>query len=188
MMKKTLYILPMALWLVGCSEKQQQETTDDTLITERVEQKKPQGIRLMDPLDNSQSTTWHGRRYDMRVVRGLRDSSIVVTCDDGLRYYDNAVTVTAAREGSEYFRHRFVIEDFASGLTADQREHSILLGMVFNRPTDDGMIFTAAVGTEESEAQVIFAVTVAPDGSFRCETGDVFDEDEISRIDDPLGI
>ena len=183
-MKKSIIMAIIGLTLTAC-HKEQKSSLDDKIITERREVTVDNSIHHLNPLDESDTLSWAGHHYQYRVVREPGDSSSVVVCEDNLRYLDNSISISIARDGADFFQYRFTKADFTSSLSKLYREHGILLNTYFDKAGDKGLVFKLIIGSEEAESQAIFDIFVGSDGSYRFEPGDLFDEEDIDRIEDP---
>lgn len=172
------------LALAACHKEQPKE--DREIITERPETQVDNSIHSLAPLDDSDTCSYKKHHYQFRIVREVLDSAHVVISEDDLRYLDNAITLTVSRDGAPFLTRRLTKTAFDSDLTKQTRERGILLSLLFDRVIPEGLVFKAYVGSEDvAETQVIFRVIVTHAGGFRYEQGDVFDEEDIQRIDDP---
>lgn len=184
-MKHLIYICGALLALTACHKEAPKEGRE--IITERPEQHVDNSIHSLQRLDVSDTAHYGRHRYQYRIVREVLDSSHVVVDDEGLRYLDNAVSLSVSCDGREILQRRITKSTFGDDLYKGPREHGILLNVQLDKAAPEGLIFNAILGSDElEETQVIFRLIVSPSGGFRYEIGDVFDEDDIQRIDDPL--
>lgn len=139
-------------------------------------------VHRMPNLSCRDSMRVYGHPYSYSIDRIASDSLGVIRVDDYTRCAENSVLLTVSREGREYFRHRFTKRDFR--MSDENRQHCVFEGMAYNTFNDDGVIFSATVGDGETgDVRFMYNVVVAPDGSFRTEQADLFDDEDITHFD-----
>lgn len=84
--------------------------------------------------------------YDIH-TEAYVDSSSVATCLYG-EYYDNQVTLSISREGSNVFNHTFSKADFHGAYDASS---SVLVGMTCKEVKDGQFVFAVEVGDPDND-------------------------------------
>ena len=133
--------------LIACAEKK----TSTVIITKKpVEQPKPKETQRTGDYEQALDVAWVGNTYKVVVSRNADESLPVVDDGNGVKYYDNKVTVKVVRQdGSEFFNHVYSKNEFSRWVENSYLENSVLLGVVFDRAEGDDLYFVASVGTPD---------------------------------------
>ena len=183
-------ILSISLWLMllmltSCFSRSQQKDPDNYVV----ESIQPDVISTeIHQLQTIQATTqaeFKGKTYDMTVVRRADSTLPVVTDVQGLKYYDNTITLEVKTGGREFAHKIFNKNTFASYLEADFLKHAILEGLVFDKVTENGLQFAASVSYPESDLYVPFNITLLPNGNLSIDKADLMEDYEPEPEQDP---
>ena len=165
------------LTATSCGKKKQ----TDTIITKKQVEKKVEATpQTTGDYDQSREVEWAGGVYQVAVSRTSDESLPVVDDGTGIKYYDNRINVKVTRQdGSEFFNRTFTKNDFAHLVEKEYREHSVLLGVVFDKADGDNLLFAASIGSPDrlSDEYVPMIVTLSRTGSVSMKKGALLDED-----------
>lgn len=178
-MKRYIYII-LALFLLALASCNTRTKKDpDNYVVESIQEEVvSKEIHQLQTIEASSEAEFKGRTYNMKVVRRADSTLPVVTDVQGLKYYDNTITLEVSTGGKLFANKIFNKNTFASYLEADFLKHSILEGLVFDKVTDDGLMFAASVSYPESDLYVPFHVLVLPNGNLSIDKADLMDDYE----------
>jgi len=179
-MKRSLYIILCLslIVLTSCNGRSTKKDPDNYVVESIQEDEISSEIHELQTISASAQADFKGRTYDMKVVRRPDSTLPVVTDVQGQKYYDNTITLEVSTGGKLFANKIFNKNTFASYLEADFLKHSILEGLVFDKVTDDGLMFAASVSYPESDLYVPFHVLVLPNGSLSIDKADLMDDYE----------
>ena len=179
-MKKSIYIVLCLslLTLVSCNNRSKQKDPDNYVVESIQEEVVSTEIHQLQTISASSQADFKGRTYDMKVVRRADSTLPIVTDVQGVKYYDNTITLEVSTGGRLFANKIFNKNTFASYLEADFLQHSILEGLVFDKVTDDGLMFAASVSYPESDLYVPFHVLILPNGTLSIDKADLMDDYE----------
>ena len=178
-MKTTRYILfcLMTLMLASCNNSKQKDP--DNYVVESIKPDEiSDEIHLLQTIEATAQAEFKGKVYNMKVVRRADNTLPVVTDEQGLKYYDNTITLEVTTDGKQFAHKLFNKNTFASYLEADFLKHSILEGLVFDKVNDHGLQFAASVSYPESDLYVPFNITLLPNGNLSIEKADLMEDYE----------
>ncbi len=184
-MKTTLLLALAAITLTFTSCRQGKSSQDNTNeILYSLESESPDGLQRMKSMDIEDDVTWRGKSFHYMIHRMPCDSLPTVTDDLGDCYVDNVITLSIRREeGGQFLEKRFTKQSFSSVIEEGFLEHSILEGLVFDKETEQGLVFGASVSYPQSDLFIPVVITIAPNGSmtFRKEVSleENYTEEEI---------
>lgn len=152
---KTNKIIPF-LWLLSAAAlllplttacESKPKTTD--IIARKPVKATPLPVQKMGDYVQKRTVEWLGANYEVRVERKA-DSEMPLALDEqGNKYYDNRITLSIQRpDGTEFFRHTFTKESFASYVD-EANMKGALLGIVFDRAEGASLWFAASVGSPD---------------------------------------
>lgn len=176
-------LLAMSLSSCGSKEVQEQdvESTEKEMIIQERNAKKAV-LRLGD-YEHVDSISQNGHCYEYKITREADDSLGIVVDAEGFRSLDNYITLDIKRDGAPMFSKRFTRRAFKIGISDQEFSQYVLMNMVFDRITTSGLQFIVSVGAGSSDDMFVqYALTVGADGSTNIEPHEMFDEDEITRI------
>lgn len=179
MKRQTIVILCIVLTaMASCHSRTTQKDPDNYVVESIKEEVVSNEIHQLQTIKASSQAEFRGNAYDMTVVR-MADSTLPVVTDvQGLKYYDNTITLEITTKGRLFANKVFNKSTFASYLEADFLQHSILEGLVFDKVTDDGLMFAASVSYPESDLYVPFHVLVLPNGNLSIDKADLMEDYE----------
>ena len=179
-MKRSLYIIfcLFLLALISCNGRNTKKDPDNYLVESIQKDVVSTAIQELQTISASSQADFKGRTYDMKVVRRPDSTLPIVTDVQGVKYYDNTITLEVSTGGSLFVNKIINKNTFASYLEADFLNNSILEGLVFDKVTDDGLMFAASVSYPESDLYVPFHVLVLPNGSLSIDKADLMDDYE----------
>ncbi len=155
---KVFMVCCLVLTLMACSEKKK----SDDIITERVEQPKPQEPVRLQSYSDSKEVGWIGRTYRIAIDRHPSDSLPMVSDETGQKFVDNVIALVVSREdGSVFYRHQFTKKDFNSYLDDDYRKTGILEGLVYDKVDGDWLEFAASVCHPQTDEYIPLIVRLS---------------------------
>ncbi|MBO7115571.1 MAG: DUF4738 domain-containing protein [Prevotella sp.] len=155
---KVFMVCCLVLTLMACSEKKK----SDDIITERVEQPKPQEPVRLQSYSDSKEVGWIGRTYRIAIDRHPSDSLPMVSDETGQKFVDNVIALVVSREdGSVFYRHQFTKKDFNSYLDDDYRKTGILEGLVYDKVEGDWLEFAASVCHPQTDEYIPLIVRLS---------------------------
>ena len=178
-MKRHINIILCLLLVVSASCRQRTQKDPDNYVVESIKEEVVSNeIHQLQTISSSSSADFKGRTYTMNVVRKADGTLPIVTDVQGLKYYDNTITLEITTDGRLFVNKIFNKNTFASYLEPDFIQHAILEGLVFDKVTDYGLMFAASVSYPESDLYVPFHVTVLPNGTLSIDKADLMDDYE----------
>jgi len=187
-MKHILYLsLTLLLVLTSCGKKKADIIDADAQRAQLVKQENEQKREIIrfNPTQYTDSIKGSAHRYAYTIQRNPADSAQLIVDSEGYRAYDNTITLTVKRDGAQIFSRRFSRAAFKIGIGDEEFSHYVLMNMVYGRMTDNGPQFIVSLGEASNDDMFIqYALTVASDGSTNIVRHEIFEEDEISRVDD----
>lgn len=180
------FILPaIALALfASCNNKPKTETVDPELIEfEQEKEQKSQIIKLGD-YSISEDAQGEGHNYHYSITRQSLDSLGVVTNEDGYQAYDNKLSISVTRDGGLLYSSNLTRAQFRPYMSAEDYNQYILMNAVFDRIAGSDVCFIVSLGdaADGGELFVQFALTVHADGTSSIAPREMYDEDEIDRV------
>lgn len=179
-MKRQLYLCICLLGVIvtSCQSRSTKKDPDNYVVESIQPDVISKEIQQLQTIDATANAEFKGRTYNMHVIRRADAGLPIVTDMQGVKYYDNTISLRIDTGGREVINKDFTKHTFASYLEADFLQHSILEGLVFDKVTDYGLMFAASVSYPESDLYVPFHVTVLPDGRLSMEKADLMDDYE----------
>ena len=148
----------LVLALVACGEKKK----SDDIITERVEQPKPQEPIRLQSYTDSRDISWIGRTYHLNIDRQPSDSLPMVKDEIGQEFVDNCITLEVSRQdGTVFYNRKFTKKDFDNYLDDDYRATGILEGIVFDKADGDWLEFAASVSHPQTDEYIPLIVRLS---------------------------
>lgn len=184
-----MWMLPAVLMVAlmsSCGEKKNEEKTIEQQEKERVVQERDakKDIIRMGDYEFVDSLKENGHRYEYKIERVADDSLGVVTDEEGYRTADNAITLTIKRDGAQMFSKRYTRRAFKIGISDEDFKQYVLMNMVYDRMTTSGMQFLVSLGVGSADDMFVqFSLTVGADGSTNIVSREVFDDEEIDRVE-----
>jgi hypothetical protein len=166
------------LALASCHKRPARKNPDNYVVESIAKDEVSNEIHQLQTISATSTADFKGRTYTMNVVRRADASLPIVTDVQGVKYYDNIITVRVSNGSREILNKEFTKHSFASYLEVDFLERSILEGLVFDKVTDDGLMFAASVSYPESDLYVPFHVIVLPNGALSIDKADMMDDYE----------
>ncbi len=155
------FLTAMALSIVSCGEKKKA----DDIITKKVAQPRPSAPIRMQESDVTQTISWLGKDYLVRIHRQPLDS-VIVKDPQGQPYIDNTIVLTVKRsDGSQFFSQTFTKQSFRTHLEGDYLATGILEGLVFDKVEDDVLCFAASVCHPQTDEYIPLIVKVSRMGA-----------------------
>ena len=147
--------------LVACGGKKKR----DDIITERVEQPKPQEPVRLQSYTDDRDVKWIGRTYHVAINRQPSDSLPMVKDEVGQQFVDNVITLVVSRDnGSVFYSHSFTKKDFDKFIDNDYRNTGILEGLVFDKANGDWLEFAASVSHPQTDEYIPLIVSLSRTG------------------------
>ncbi len=175
-MKKVLYvcIAAVALSLTACGGKKSTQADDNMAMM--LDTTDVHGYQRMQESRTEQKVEFKGKDYTSLVNRTPDESLSRVKSQGGDIFVDNAIAVKLTRGVETIFARTFTKNDFASQLTGEFLQNSILEGIVFNKTTPQGIMYTASVCYPQTDMFILFAITVSQDGRMTIEKDEQVEE------------
>lgn len=143
---------------IACNKKNNSEN----IITERVEQPKPQDPVSQQPYTDSRDVQWIGRTYHIALNRQANDSLPMVKDEIGQQFVDNTITLVVSRQdGSIFYSREFTKKDFEKYIDEDYRKTGILEGLVFDKADGDWLEFAASVSHPQTDEYIPLIVRLS---------------------------
>ena len=178
-MKRQITIILCLLLVALASCRQRTQKDPDNYVVESIKEDVISNeIHQLQTISSSTSADFKGKTYTMNVVRKADGTLPVVTDVQGLKYYDNTITLEIMTGGKLFANKVFSKNTFVSYLEPDFIQHSILEGLVFDKVTDYGLMFAASVSYPESDLYVPFHVTVLQNGNLSIDKADLMEDYE----------
>lgn len=144
--------------IIACGEKKKSED----IITERIENPKPQGPVRLQSYTDSRDVEWIGRSYHLAINRQASDSLPMVKDEIGQQFVDNVIVLSVVRQdGSVFYSKKFTKKDFDSFLDDDYRKTGILEGLVFDKVDGDWLEFAASVSHPQTDEYIPLIVRLS---------------------------
>lgn len=155
---KFCFFIVGCLVLMSCGEKKK----SDDIITERVEQPKPQEPLRLQSYTDSRDIDWIGRTYHLDINREPSDSLPMVKDEIGQQFVDNYIILKVSRQdGSVFYCHQFTKKEFDNYLDDDYRATGILEGLVFDKADGDWLEFAASVCHPQTDEYIPLIVRLS---------------------------
>lgn len=172
----------------SCSSDKDAGNPEDSVKTEREQfiqaSQEKSVVQKMGSYDVTESTSQGGHSYQYRIAREASDSLGIVVDSEGYRWADNAITLSVSCDGAPIFSRRFTRQAFKIGISDAMFSHYVLENIVFDKITPSGPRFVVSVGEAETDDMcVLFDMTIGMDGSVNITRREVFDEEEITRVE-----
>ena len=178
-MNRYIYIiLALSLLSLASCSRNKKKDPDNYVVESIQEEVVSNEIHQLQTIEATSEAEFKGKTYTMKVIRRADSHLPIVTDAQGVRYYDNTISLRVTTGDSNIFNKDFTKQTFASYLEADFLQHSILEGLVFDKVTDDGLMFAASVSYPESDLYVPFHVVVLPKGVLSIDKADMMDDYE----------
>lgn len=183
-----LSVLSVFPWMASSCTRS--SDADKVQTIEEVEQKayeqhvnQREEVYRMAATNDGESVAANGHTYAYRIARTPVDSLGIVTDTQGYKTVDNAISLAVSRDSAQVLSHRFTRAYFKPYLSASQYRHYVLMNMVYDRMTPQGMRFAVTLGEGSADDVFVqFALTVGSEGALTVAPLEVFEQDEIERI------
>ena len=164
--------------LTSCNGRSSKKDPDNYVVESIQEDVISTEIHELQTIKATSQAEFRGRTYDITVVRRADNTLPVVTDVQGVKYYDNTITMEVMTGGSVFAHKIFNKNTFASYLEADFLKRSILEGLVFDKVTENGLLFAASVSYPESDLYVPFNIILLPNGNLSIDKADLMEDYE----------
>lgn len=184
-LSKILFATIALALLASCNNKPKTEPVDPELIEfEQEKEQKSQIIKLGD-YSTSGDVEAGGHTYHYTIERQSLDSLGVVTNNDGYQAYDNRLSLMVARNGASLYNSTLTRSQFRPYMGAEDYNQYILMNIVFDRVLGTDLRFIVSLGdaADGGELFVQFALTIHADGTSTITQHEMYDEDELDRIE-----
>lgn len=176
-MKKSIRLI---IWcslvvLASCSNKDNAAKVDDTrvLMQNTVDEK---GLQRMQASVSEQIVTFQGKEYKISLNRRPDDSLETVKSEVGDTFIDNRITLHITQGNKVVIDKAFTKHSFASVVSAQFMQKSILEGMVFDKTTSKGMVFAVSVSYPQTDLYIPIALTVDSNGKISMVQEELMEE------------
>lgn len=153
----------LAATLTACGDGKKDDNKEETAAEKEMSQKWPRSCEepftARDTIQLNQST--------FVITTQRQPDETLPTVKDNLdhEFYDNRVTITITRDGSEFFNHSFTKEAFADYLNESQRNGVVLCGMAYDDTKTGGshLCIAAQLGAP-GEPEYAFTIDIPTSG------------------------
>lgn len=148
----------LLIMMIACGEKKK----SNDIITERIEDPKPQEPVRLQPYTDDRDIQWIGRGYHIAIHRESSDSLPMVKDEIGQKFVDNVINLVVSRQdGSVFYNHQFTKKDFDRYIDDDYRKTGILEGLVFDKIDGDWLEFAASVSHPQTDEYIPLVVRLS---------------------------
>lgn len=183
-MRTTFYIaaLSFSMLLISCGNKPKESHSNEILYS--MQEESADGLQRMQSSRVEQDVVWNGKNYHIVINRVANDSLPKIKDEAGDVFVDNTITLSIKRnKGERFFDKTFTKKSFASVLDDKFVFHAMLEGMVYDKVTDQGMIFAASVSYPQSDLFVPVIITIAPNGTMTLRKELFLDENRVDSVE-----
>lgn len=176
-MKPVVYLLACAgaIFFAACSSqsKTEKESTptlmkDSVVATDRVQR--------MQPSEVEETISYKGKTYTSTIVRLPDETLPLVKNEEGTRFADNRVFFRLKCGGKTIVDEAYTKESFSSLVNAQLLRSALLEGIVFDKTTDEGLLFAASVGYPDSDLYQPIRLVVTPAGKVSMLKEEIMEE------------
>lgn len=171
-MKKNIFLLLCLISLcaiVACSDKKQSQT----IITHKPKKEQARPVQKIGDYKDSTFVTWNNEVYKVVIIRKADNQLPIVKDDNGIKFYDNSITVKIAKRanGQVIFEHVFTKSDFAKYLDESFKQENVLQGVVFDEIEDNNLLLVGSVGAgdKSNDEFVPFKIKISKGGTMTIE-------------------
>ncbi len=179
---KIVFLVCLSI-LISCKQKSKapSENIDSSLAADETIH---QGVIQMERSEISDTTKWHHRVYQYKIVREP-DASLpkIKDSDSKSLYMDNHIMLTISCEGKQLFQKVFTKSDFNSFLDAGFKKNGILEGFVFDKVVPEGLRFATSVSYPQSDLYIPLVVVISSNGTLKISKDDIMDTDSEESTD-----
>lgn len=163
-MKKNSYMLAALaiLVVIGCSGKDAKKMDDERILMQDTTDK--QGIQRMQVSKFEQTVKFKGKEYKVSLHRAPDDGLPRVESETGSIFVDNSITLRITRGNENIINKVFTKQSFSSVVPADFMKKSMLEGMVFDKITNQGIVFAVSVSYPQTDLYMPISMTVSESG------------------------
>lgn len=183
-MKRTFYIVALSSFILlgSCGNKPKEDNPDKILYS--MEEDSSGGLRRMQSSRVEQDIVWKGKNYRIVIHRAANDSLPKIEDEDGDLFVDNTITLSITRDKSErFFDKTFTKQSFASLMDERFVSHAMLEGMVFDKATDQGLVFAASVSYPQTDLFVPVIITISSSGTMALRKEVSLDENGTDSVE-----
>lgn len=143
------------LCCLSCKQKEEKKVI---IVPPPVEQPKKGTQQMSEIPPKSDTIKWLGNKYIIIVSRSVDKNLPKVADENGIVYYDNSISVLIKREDdSEFFNRTFRKSDFQQSIGGtDIAKRGALLGIVYDKITDNKLTFAASIGSPDVTSDEFF--------------------------------
>lgn len=182
MKKENVYISAVCFLtlLFGCGQPQTTECHKEQITVEMDQHAEniPTSIQAMQHSLKDELIEYKGKTYQSVVERTPDASLDIVTDEQGVRHYDNTISVKLSEKNGRVILNKvYKKEDFRAVLNNDKfLSKAILEGMVFYRTAPGGFLFSASVAYPQTDIFVPIRLLVSPSGNVSMQVEEGMDE------------
>lgn len=163
--------------MCSCSTKKDEQRSEDTVAFQIEKNSETAGIQKMQVSNNNISVNWRGKSYKISISRVPNSSLPKVKATSGDIFWDNEINLTiTGTNGEKFFNKQFTKQSFSSIITPDFLSKSILEGLVFDKTTDNGLLFAASVSYPQTDLYIPVSITISRDGKIAIKKEELIEE------------
>lgn len=176
-MRKLIYLLllPLAVAVTACGGKKGSPEHESVLAT--MDSIDSHGLQRMQTSKSEMDLKFKGKDYHSLVSRTPDESLPHVSNDMGDTYVDNKILLRLTRGSETVLNKTFTKNDFSSVVDADFLTKSVLEGIVYDKTTEQGIMYAASVCYPQTDLYVPLSITVGSDGKMTIKKVDVLEEE-----------
>lgn len=172
-----VFLISLSLFIFSCSNKKDEQRNEDTVAFQIEENSGATGVQKMQVSTNNTSVSWRGKNYKISINRAPSSSLPKVKATSGDIFWDNEINLTiTGANGAKFFNKQFTKQSFSSIITPDFLSKSILEGLVFDKTTENALLFAASVSYPQTDLYIPVSITVSKDGKMSIKKEELIEE------------
>ncbi|MDR0938888.1 MAG: DUF4738 domain-containing protein [Mediterranea sp.] len=174
-MKRFIYLcvcLPLMAAMTACGGNKGNGATRETSVMATMDSADASGVSRLQASRVEISVTFKGKEYHSLVSRVADESLPKVTSEMGDTYLDNTITLRLTTGGKTVVERVFTKKDFAAVVNDDTfLSKSILEGLVYDKTTPEGIVYSASVCYPGTDMYIPLSITITADGRMKMAKG-----------------
>lgn len=175
-MKKLFYLLLMMMpvMIVACGGKKD-NIHKETVLT-KMDSVDAHGLQRMQTSRSEVDVKLKGKDYHSLVLRTPDEKLPHVKSEMGDLYVDNKIQLHLTCAGKTILDKTFTKNDFSSVIDADFLSKAVLEGLVYDKTTDQKIIYAASVCYPQTDLYIPISIAVTPDGKLDIQRVELIEE------------
>ena len=170
-----LLLLPLMVVVVACGGKKGASDKESVLAT--MDSVDAHGLQRMQTSKSETDFKFKGKDYHSIVSRTPDESLPHIKNEMGDTYVDNKIVLRLMRGNEKVFDKTFTKNDFSSVVDAKFLSNSILEGIVYDKPTSQGIVYAASVCYPQTDLYMPLSITITSDGKMNIKKVDMLEEE-----------